>query len=97
MRPIRISPHDSDVVYHTSQYVHRTTNGGQSWEVISPDLTTNDESLQGYSGGEGITRDNTGVEVFCTIFAFEESRHTARASVGRQRRRRGSRFPRQRR
>ena len=71
--PIEISPHTPDVVYTTSQYVHRSTNGGLDWEVISPDLTRNDQSRQQYSGGEGITRDNTGVEVYSTIFAFEES------------------------
>ena len=74
--PIRISPHDPDVVYHTSQFVHRTSNAGQSWDVISPDLTRNDPETQGYSGLP-ITRDNTGVEVFNTISAFEESTHTA--------------------
>jgi hypothetical protein len=75
--PIRISPHNPDVVYTTSQHVHRTTNGGLDWEVISPDLTRNDRRRQDYSGGEGITRDNTGVEVYSTIFAFEESPHQA--------------------
>jgi photosystem II stability/assembly factor-like uncharacterized protein len=74
--PIRISPHDPDTVYHASQYVHRTRDAGISWEIISPDLTTNDITKQGYSGGEGITRDNTGVEVYTTVFAFEESPHT---------------------
>ena len=74
--PIRISPHDPDTVYITSQYVHRTRDEGVSWQVISPELTTNDITKQGYSGGEGITRDNTGVEVYTTIFAFEESPHT---------------------
>ena len=71
--PIRISPHDPDVLYHTSQHVHRSRDGGLTWEVISPDLTTDDPTKQGYSGGEGITRDSTGVEVYTTIFAFEES------------------------
>ncbi|NKB89646.1 MAG: glycosyl hydrolase [Acidobacteria bacterium] len=75
--PIRISPHNPDAVYHTSQYVHRTTDDGRSWEVISPDLTYDDPETQGYSGSAGITRDNTGVEVFNTIFAFEESHHAA--------------------
>ena len=75
--PIRISPHDPDVVYHTSQVVHRTRDGGHRWEVISPDLTRNDGTKQDYSGGRGITRDNTGVEVYGTIFAFEESPHAA--------------------
>jgi photosystem II stability/assembly factor-like uncharacterized protein len=71
--PILISPHTPDVVYTTSQVVHRTTDGGMNWEVISPDLTRNDKRRQQYSGGEGITRDNTGVEVYSTIFAFDES------------------------
>jgi photosystem II stability/assembly factor-like uncharacterized protein len=75
--PIRMSPHNPDVVYTTSQFVHRTTDGGQTWDVISPDLTRNDKTKQDYSGGKGITRDSTGVEVYDTIFAFEESPVTA--------------------
>jgi photosystem II stability/assembly factor-like uncharacterized protein len=71
--PIRISPHTPNVVYTMSQYVHRTTNGGVDWTVVSGDLTRNDKRRQNYSGGEGITRDSTGVEVYGTIFAFEES------------------------
>jgi photosystem II stability/assembly factor-like uncharacterized protein len=74
--PIRISPHNPDIVYHTSQHVHRTKDAGHSWEVIGPDLTRNDKSKQDYSGGEGITRDSTTVEVYDTIFAFEESPQT---------------------
>jgi photosystem II stability/assembly factor-like uncharacterized protein len=70
--PIRLSPHDPDVIYHTSNHVHRSRNGGQSWDVISPDLTTNNPLHQGFAGGP-ITSDGTGVEVFGTIFAFEES------------------------
>jgi photosystem II stability/assembly factor-like uncharacterized protein len=72
--PIRISPHDPSVLYHCSNVVHRTTDEGATWVVISPDLTRDDESKQGYAG-EPITRDNTGVEVYGTIFAFEESPH----------------------
>ena len=74
--PIRISPHDTSVLYMTSQHVHRTTDTGYSWEVISPDLTRNDRSKQAYSGGGGVTRDNTGTEVYGVVFAFEESPHT---------------------
>ena len=74
--PIRISPHDPDVVYHTSQVVHRTRDGGQSWEVISPDLTTDNPETQEYAGGP-ISHDSTGVEVYNTIFAFEDSPHAA--------------------
>ena len=69
--PLLISPHDHDTIYVTSQHVHRTTNDGQSWDVISPDLTTNDKSKQGMSGG--LTPDNIGVEYCCVIYAFDES------------------------
>jgi len=74
--PIRISPHDPNTIYFASQYVHRTTNEGQTWEIISPDLSHNDPAVMGYSGGP-ISRDNTGVEVFGTVFALEESPHSA--------------------
>ncbi len=74
--PIRLSPHDPNVLYHASQFVHRSTDEGQSWEVISPDLSRNDRSKQAPAGGP-ITRDNTGVEVYGTVFAFEESPHQA--------------------
>ena len=69
--PLLISPHDRNTIYVTSQHVHRTTNGGQSWDLVSPDLTTNDESKQGISGG--LTPDNIGVEYGCVIYAFDES------------------------
>jgi len=69
--PVLISPHDHETIYVTSQVVHRTRNGGQSWEVVSPDLTTNDKSRQGISGG--LTPDNIGVEYCCVIYAFDES------------------------
>jgi photosystem II stability/assembly factor-like uncharacterized protein len=71
--PIRLSPHNPDILYTTSQYVHRSKDGGQNWERISPDLTRNDKTKQDFSGGRGITRDSTGVEVYDTVFAFEES------------------------
>lgn len=69
--PLLISPHDHNTVYVTSQVVHRTTNGGQSWQVISPDLTLNDKTKQTMSGG--LTPDNIGVEYANVIYAFEES------------------------
>ena len=69
--PIAISPHDHNKVYVGSQYVHMTTNGGQSWAVISPDLSTNDKSMLGDSGG--LTFDNLGVEYGCLVFAIAES------------------------
>jgi len=71
-QPIRISPHDPQVLYTTSQVVHRSRDEGKSWEVVSPDLTRNDPAKQGYAGGP-LNWDNTGVEVYDTIFAFEES------------------------
>jgi photosystem II stability/assembly factor-like uncharacterized protein len=69
--PLLLSPHDHNTLFVTSQHVHRTTNGGQSWQVISPDLTTNDKSRQRISGG--LTPDNIGVEYCCVIYAFDES------------------------
>jgi len=74
--PIVISPHDPDVLYHAAQVLLRSRDEGQTWEEISPDLTRNDKSKQGYSGGP-ITRDNTGVEVYDVIFTVEESPHEA--------------------
>jgi len=70
--PIAASPHDPKVIYHGAQVIFRTTTGGQSWEVISPDLTRNDKSKQKWSGGP-ITGDNTGVETYDTVFAIAES------------------------
>jgi photosystem II stability/assembly factor-like uncharacterized protein len=70
--PIFFSPHNPKKLYTTSNHVHVTTNGGQSWETISPDLTRNDKSKLGPSGGP-ITKDNTSVEYYCTIFAAGES------------------------
>ena len=74
--PIFFSPHDPHKLYTTSNYVHVTTNEGQSWEIISPDLTRNDPNTLGPSGGP-ITKDNTGVEYYATIFAAFESPHEA--------------------
>ncbi len=70
--PTLISPHDANVLYITSQYVHRSTDEGQSWQLISPDLTRNDLTKQGPSGGP-ITIDSNGMDYYCTIFAFAES------------------------
>jgi len=69
--PLHISPHDRHTLYMGSQHVHRTTNGGQSWEVISPDLTLNDRSRMGSSGG--LTPDNIGVEHAGVVYAIAES------------------------
>jgi len=81
--PVMTSPHDPDVLYVTSQYVHRTRDEGQSWEVISPDLTRADpstlERTPNYEHPEPgrywgpITREAYGPEWYATIFAFAES------------------------
>jgi photosystem II stability/assembly factor-like uncharacterized protein len=70
--PIFFSPHDPDRIYTFSNVVHVSDNEGESWQVISPDLTRNDSSKQKSSGGP-ITQDNTSVEYYCTIFAAAES------------------------
>jgi photosystem II stability/assembly factor-like uncharacterized protein len=69
--PVTISPHDHNKVYVGSQYVHVTADGGNSWQIISTDLTRNDKSRQGSSGG--LTPDNIGVEYAGTVFAIAES------------------------
>jgi photosystem II stability/assembly factor-like uncharacterized protein len=69
--PLTISPHDHAKVYAGSQFVHVTTDGGKSWQVISPDLTLNDKSKQQISGG--LTPDNIGVEYGGVVFAIAES------------------------
>ena len=69
--PLLISPHDNNTIYVASQYVHRTTNGGQSWEIVSPDLSLNDPDKQQFSGG--LTGDNIGVEYANVVYALEES------------------------
>jgi photosystem II stability/assembly factor-like uncharacterized protein len=70
--PILVSAHDSKTVYHAANVVFRTTDEGQTWKAISPDLTRNDKTKQAWSGGP-ITGDNTGVEWYGTIFALAES------------------------
>ena len=70
--PIFFSPHDANKLYTTSNHFHLTKNEGQTWEVISPDLTRNEAEKLGPSGGP-ITKDNTAVEYYATIFAACES------------------------
>ncbi len=72
--PVEFSPHDPNVLHITSNHVHRSTDEGSTWEVISPDLTRNDPSTLQSSGGP-ITADNSGAEIYGTIFAFAESKH----------------------
>ena len=70
--PIHVSPHNPDVVYHTSQYVHKTIDDGKTWEIISPDLTAFEADKQVVPGAP-ITRDVTGEEYYSTIYAIRES------------------------
>ncbi|MAU14840.1 MAG: glycosyl hydrolase [Muricauda sp.] len=70
--PIMFSKHDPKKLYTFSNHVHMTTNEGQTWELLSGDLTRNDPTKLGSSGGP-ITQDNTSVEYYCTIFAANES------------------------
>jgi photosystem II stability/assembly factor-like uncharacterized protein len=70
--PIFFSKHNTKKLYTFSNQVHVSTNEGESWDVISPDLTRNDPEKQKSSGGP-ITQDNTSVEYYCTIFAAAES------------------------
>ncbi|MGH9862660.1 MAG: WD40/YVTN/BNR-like repeat-containing protein, partial [Candidatus Acidiferrales bacterium] len=70
--PILFSPHDPTVLYHGGEVLFKTTDEGMSWTAISPDLTRNDKSKQQASGGP-ITKDNTSVEYYDTIFSVVES------------------------
>lgn len=70
--PILFSRHDPKVLYTAAQVLFRTSNEGESWEAISPDLTRNDSTKLGPSGGP-ITKDNTSVEYYATIFTLAES------------------------
>ena len=73
--PIVFSPHDPNTLYTASQRVLKSTDDGMSWEAISPDLTTDDESKQPLPGGP-LQHDHTSVEVYTTIFQLAESPHT---------------------
>jgi photosystem II stability/assembly factor-like uncharacterized protein len=75
--PLIVSRHDPSVLYHASQYVHRTRDGGRTWATISPDLTAREPAAQVISGGP-ITRDITGEEFYSTLYALAESPHDSR-------------------
>lgn len=70
--PLLFSPHDPDTLYAGANVLFKTTNDGESWQAISPDLTRNLKEKQGPSGGP-ITKDNTSVEYYGTLFALAES------------------------
>lgn len=70
---IAADPFDKNTIYFGSQFVHKSTNHGDSWEIISPDLTTNDTSKQQQLKSGGLTYDVTGAENFTTILAIAPS------------------------
>jgi photosystem II stability/assembly factor-like uncharacterized protein len=70
--PMVFSPHDPNTLYAGGNVLFKSTNEGQSWQPISGDLTRNDKSKQASSGGP-ITKDNTSIEYYCTIFTVMES------------------------
>ncbi len=74
--PIVFSPLDPNVLYTSSQHLWKTTNEGQSWEKISPDLTKADPKTLGDSGGP-ITKDQNGPEIYGTIFSIAPSKTDA--------------------
>lgn len=66
-------PQNPAIVYFGSQFVHRSTDSGQNWEIISPDLTTNDPNKQKQGDSGGLTMDATGAENYCTVIVIEPS------------------------
>ncbi|MEQ9398680.1 MAG: hypothetical protein RJQ04_05880 [Longimicrobiales bacterium] len=72
--PVELSPHDPLTMYYGSNVVHRSRNEGQGWDVISPDLTTNDTARFDMAGGP-INADVTGVEIWSALLAIQESPH----------------------
>jgi photosystem II stability/assembly factor-like uncharacterized protein len=71
--PIALSPHDPATIYIGSQFLYRSRDHGQSWQRISPDLTTNDPSMQKQEQSGGITVDNSAAEMHTTIYSISES------------------------
>lgn len=71
--PMAISEHQPDRFYMGSQYLHKSENMGDTWEIISPDLTTNDPAKQNQSDSGGLSMDNSGAENHTTIFTIAES------------------------
>lgn len=71
--PMAVSPHQPDRFYMGSQFLHRSEDMGDTWEIISPDLTTNDKSKQNQAESGGLSMDNSGAENHTTIFTITES------------------------
>jgi photosystem II stability/assembly factor-like uncharacterized protein len=72
--PIEVDPHNPKIVYHGSQFLHKTIDGGLHWTKISPDLTANTPETASYESGEPISRDMTGEEVYAALYAIRASR-----------------------
>ncbi len=70
---IAIDPFDNSTLYFGSQFVHKSTDKGQTWEIISPDITTNDKSKQKQDESGGLTMDATGAENYCTVIVVTPS------------------------
>jgi len=71
--PMELSEHQADRFYMGSQFLHKSENMGETWQKISPDLTTNDISKQEQEDSGGLSKDNSGAENHCTIFTIAES------------------------
>ncbi len=72
---IALDPFDKKTIYYGSQYVHKSNDKGVNWEIISPDLTSNDSvKIAAYQNTGGLTLDITGAETHCTILAIEPSK-----------------------
>ena len=71
--PIHLSPNDPKTLYYGSQHLHRSTDNGESWETLSPDLTTDDPQKQRQKSSGGLTIDNSTAENHCTIYTIAES------------------------
>jgi hypothetical protein len=70
---VAVDPHDPNIVYYGSQFLHKSTDQGQSWEIISPDLTTNDPEKQKQAESGGLTKDVTNAENHCTLLTIAPS------------------------
>lgn len=71
--PVALDPHNNNGVYYGSQFVHYSSNRGDDWEILSPDLTTNDPEKQKQNASGGLTIDATGAENHTTILAIAPS------------------------
>ncbi len=71
--PLQISPNDRNTLYMGAQFLYRTRDHGQSWERISPDLTTNDPEKQKQEESGGVTIDNSAAEMNTTVYSISES------------------------